>query len=220
MTRFVVALDPVVSGVSVALIAEGAPTPAVKFVFAPNLRAPLTSTSHYERHMVTADRTMEAVLKNGLPTAVVMPKAMIGTPRVDTSGPQRAALAGEIVRRIADAGIPIIEVPPMTVMKWCLERFVGGKNGHAELEKTVQSTWSGMADPQSDKYRWSTVALAAAGCTVAGIPTTVKVTNDRLSTLRGAALLPAGWSIPASETDWPTKCFAGETPSTREKEAV
>lgn len=220
MTQFVVALDPVVSGVSAALIAEGVRTPLIKFLHAPNLRTPLTSLSHHTRRMATADRTMEAVLKNGIPTAVVMPKTIIGTPRADPSGPQRAMLAGELTRRLVEEGIALIEIPPMTVLKWALERFVGGQSGHGELEKCVQTTWPGMADPQADKYRWSTVALAAAGCMVVGSPTNVKVTNDRLATLRGAALLPAGWAVPASTTEWASLHGAPLTETGKEKESA
>lgn len=205
MTRYVIALDPVTSGTSVALIVEGEPTPAVVWIPAPpaNSNRAIAATVH--RTVETAEGVLDSVLRGGKPTLVVMMKPLCDDIHSDPSGPRRMMLSGEIMRRLVDADVRVAEIPPMTLNKWTLGRFVGGTEGQKLVTKAVKSTFHGIDTADlNDKFRWSTVALAAAGALAVGIETPIEVTDARLRDLR-QMVLPSTWTLPATAIEWHQK---------------
>lgn len=199
MSRFVVGLDAVVTGVSVCAFVEGVNSPVTRFVRAPRIDN-FDVMHQIARTLVTADETMKSVLRSGVPELVVMMKPAMGDARKDTSAPRRMMLVGEIQRRLVEAGIPVAEVSSMTLVTWLLG--AGRKyppRDFAPLEQAVQDGWRpGDVEPE---FRLTTVALAAAAAVVAGIPTRRKVENSSLAAL-GEVKLPEGWELPARASEW------------------
>ncbi|SHX81876.1 hypothetical protein [Mycobacteroides abscessus] len=198
MSRFVVGLDAVVTGVSVAAFVEGAAAPVTKFVRAPRI-ARFDAVSETARTVVTANDAMESVLRSGVPEFVVMMKPTIGKGK-DDSGPRRLMLAGEIQRQLLEAHIPVAEVPSMALVDWLLG--AGRKyppRDFAPLEQAIQDAW--RPDKVDDGFRLTTIGVAAAAAVVAGIPTRRKVENASLSALREMKL-PDGWELPERASEW------------------
>ncbi|MBN7314992.1 hypothetical protein [Mycobacteroides abscessus] len=205
MTRYVIALDPVTSGTSVALIVEGTEIPAVVWIPAPPATSNRSIAATVHRTVQTADKVLDSVLRGGKPTLVVMMKPLCDDIHSDPSGPRRMMLSGEIMRRLVESDVRVSEVPPMTLNKWLLGKFVGGTVGRELVTKTVKSMFPGIdTEGLNDKFRWSTVALAAAGALATGIPTRLEVTDARLKDLR-QMVLPATWTLPATATEWHNK---------------
>lgn len=205
MTRYVIALDPVTSGCSATLIVEGALTPAVMWIPAPPANSNRSVASTVHRTVATAEKVMDSVLRGGLPTLVVMMKPLCDDIHQDPSGPRRMMLSGEIMRRLVDADVRVSEIPPMTLNKWLLGDFQAGKRGQELVTKTVKSAFPGIdTEGLNDKFRWSTVGLAAAGCLAAGIETRLDVTDVRLKNLR-PMVLPPTWTLPVSAAEWHSK---------------
>lgn len=205
MTRYVIALDPVTSGTSVALIVEGTEIPAVVWIPAPPATSNRSIAATVHRTVQTADKVLDSVLRGGKPTLVVMMKPLCDDIHSDPSGPRRMMLSGEIMRRLVESDVRVSEVPPMTLNKWLLGKFVGGTAGRELVTKTVKSMFPGIdTEGLNDKFRWSTVALAAAGALATGIPTRLEVTDARLKDLR-QMVLPATWTLPATATEWHSK---------------
>lgn len=205
MTRYVIALDPVTSGTSVALIVEGTETPAVVWIPAPAANSNRSIAATVHRTVATADKVMDSVLRGGKPSLVVMMKPLCDDIHSDPSGPRRMMLSGEIMRRLVDADVRVAEIPPMTLTKWTLGRFVGGTGGRELVTKTVKDTFSGIDTTDLDsRFRWSTVALAAAGALAVGIETRIDVTDARLRDLR-QMVLPSTWTLPSTAAEWHQK---------------
>lgn len=198
MSRFVVGLDCVVTGVSVCAFVEGAESPVTKFVRAPRISV-YNAVTETARTVVTADDTMESVLRSGIPAFVMMMKPTIGKGK-DDSGPRRMMLAGEIQRQLIGAKIPFAEVSSMTLVDWLLG--AGRKyppRDFGPLEQAVRDAWRvGEID---DGFRLSTIAVAAAAAIVTGIPTRKSVENSSLAALREMKL-PDGWELPARASEW------------------
>lgn len=198
MTRFVVGLDCVVTGVSVAAFVEGAPSPVTRFVRAPRIDK-YNAVTETARTVVTADSAMESVLRSGVPTFVVMMKPSISKGR-DDSGPRRMMLAGEIQRQLLEAGIPVAEIPAMALVTWLLG---GGRKypprDFDPLERAVRDAWNPVK--VDDGFRLSTVAVAAAAAVIAGIPTRKPVENSSLAAL-SEVRLPDGWELPERASEW------------------
>ncbi|MBN7561421.1 hypothetical protein [Mycobacteroides abscessus] len=199
MSKFVVGIDAVVTGVSVAAFVDGASSPVTKFVRAPRIENfdVLTQTA---RTLTTAELAMESVLRSGIPEMVVMMKPSVGDSRKDTSGVRRMMLAGEIQRRLVEARIPVAEVGPMTLVNWLLG--AGRKyppRDFAPLEQAVRDAWRpGETEPE---FRLTTVAVAAAAAVITGIPTRKSVENSSLAAL-SEMRLPDGWELPERASDW------------------
>lgn len=202
MSRFVVGLDPLVTGVSVCAFVEGAAAPVTRFVRAPRITR-FDVLNQTARTLTTAELTMESVLRSGVPELVVMMKPTIGAPRgarKDDSGPRRMMLVGEIQRRLVEARIPVAEVPSMALVGWLLG--TGRKYPPRDfdpLEQAVRDAW--RPDKTDDGFRLSTVAVAAAAAVVAGIPTRKPVENSALAAL-SEMRLPDGWELPARASEW------------------
>lgn len=205
MSRHVVALDPVTSGCSIVLMAEDSPIPLVRWIPAPAANSNRSIAATVHRTVATAESVMNSVLRSGKPALVVLMKPLCDDIHSDPSGPRRMMLSGEIMRRLVDTDIRVAEVPPMTLTKWILGRFVGGTEGRELVTKTVKSTFTGIdtADLNA-KFRWSTVALAAAGALAVGIPTRIEVTDARLRDLK-LMVLPSTWALPQTAAEWHTK---------------
>ncbi|SIC22135.1 hypothetical protein [Mycobacteroides abscessus] len=205
MSRHVVALDPLTSGCSVVLMAEDTEAPLVKWVPAPasNSNRSIAATVH--RTVATAEVVMNSVLRSGKPSLVVMMKPLCDPINKDPSGPRRMMVSGEIMRRLVDSDVKVAEVPPMTLNKWLLGRFVGGTEGQQQVTKTVKSTFPEIDIEDLDsRFRWSTVGLAAAGALTVGIETPIEVTDARLRDLR-QMVLPSTWTLPSSAAEWHQK---------------
>lgn len=199
MTRFVVGLDCVVTGVSVAAFVEGASAPVTRFVRAPRIERGAPATVETARTIVTADSAMESVLHNGVPEFVVMMKPSISKGK-DDSAPRRMMLAGEVQRQLIESKIPFAEVSSMSLVDWLLG--AGRKyppRDFAPLEQAVRDSWRpGEVD---DGFRLSTVAVAAAAAVIAGIPTRKSVENSSLAAL-SEMRLPEGWELPERASEW------------------
>lgn len=205
MSRHVVALDPVTSGCSIVLLAEDAEVPLVRWVPAPHANSNRSIAATVHRTTQTAEKVMDSVLRSGKPTLVVMMKPLCDDLHSDPSGPRRMMVSGEIMRRLVDADVRVAEIPPMTLTKWSLGRFVAGKQGQELVTKTMKSTFPDIdIKDLNTKFRWSTVALAAAGALAVGIPTRIEVTDDRLKNLK-LMNLPATWTLPQSAAEWHQK---------------
>lgn len=199
MTRFVVGLDCVVTGVSVCAFVEGAQAPVTRFVRAPKIDV-FDVLNQTVRTLTTAELVMESVLRSGVPELVVMMKPAMGDSRKDTSAPRRMMLAGEIQRRLVEARIPVCEIPAMTLVNWLMG--AGRKyppRDFAPLEQAVRDAWRPSAP--DDGFRLTTVAVAAAAAVVAGIETRKKVENSSLAAL-SEMRLPDGWELPARASEW------------------
>lgn len=198
MSRFVVGLDCVVTGVSVCAFGEGSSSPVTKFVAAPRISV-YNAVTETARTVVTANDAMESVLRSGIPEFVTMMKPTIGKGK-DDSGPRRMMLAGEIQRQLVEARIPFAEIPSMTLVDWLLG---GGRKypprDFAPLEAAIQDAW--RPDKTDDSFRLTTVAVAAAAAVIVGIPTRKSVENSSLAALREMRL-PEGWELPERASEW------------------
>lgn len=205
MSSHVIALDPVTSGCSVVLMAEDAGIPLVRWISAPAANSNRSVAAMVGRTVRTAELVMDSVLRSGKPSLVVMMKPLCDDIHSDPSGPRRMMLSGEIMRRLVDADVRVAEVPPMTLTKWTLGRFVGGTEGRELVTKAMQRTFTGIDTKDLDnRFRWSTVALAAAGALAVGIPTRLETTDARLRDLR-QMVLPSTWTLPATASEWHQK---------------
>lgn len=193
MTRSIIALDITVTSVSIARIAEGEGTPSTGLIVAPPSGRDYSLAATRARTDTTAEMVWDAVLSKGLPTLVVMSKLTLGDMTRDPSGGRRAALWWAIVARLLDAGIPVAELATATAMKWLCGHGAVGHRGYAALDRAVRDTWPSVRD-RGESYRMSTVALAAAGAMVAGIPTVVPCTDARWKALT-PMVLPSGWTL-------------------------
>lgn len=201
----VVALDPVTSGCSVVLMAEGSQTPLVRWIPAPAANSNRSIAATVTRTVATAELVMDSVLRSGKPTLVVMMKPLCDSIHDDPSGPRRMMLSGEIMRRLVDADVRVAEIPPMTLNKWALGQFVAGKRGQELVTKAMKDTFHGIDTADLDsRFRWSTVALAATGCLAVGIPTRIEITDARLKNLK-LMNLPATWTLPSTAAEWHSK---------------
>lgn len=202
MSKFVVGIDAVVTGVSVCAFGEGTSSPVTRFVRAPRIGV-YNAVTETARIITTANETMESVLLSGIPEFVVMMKPSIGAPRgpkKDDSGPRRLMLAGEIQRQLLQAGIPFAEIPSMTLVSWLLG--AGRKYPPRDfelLEQAVRDAW--RPDKTDDGFRLTTVGVAAAAAVVAGIPTRKPVENSGLAAL-SEMRLPEGWALPERASEW------------------
>lgn len=182
--RYVMGLDPLVTGIHVAAFAETKKNPVakpqVKLLHAPKLAEPKDPLAHVERMTAAVDELLESVAQNGLPELVVLMRPTVGLPAKDESGPRRMMVAGEIERRLVELKVPIAEVAPATLMKWvlgptCIKRDV------EKLAAKVVDIWKPVDALALPGYRLSTVAVAAVGAAVLGIPT-AKASDPRADT--------------------------------------
>lgn len=194
MSRNVIALDVTVTAVSVARIEEGEPVPSTGLIVAPPSGKDYSLAATRTRTDTTAEMVLDAVFSKGLPTLVVMAKHTWDNMNRDASAGRRAAVWWAITNQLLDAGIPVAELGVATAQKWLTGHGIVGRKGQEALDRAVRDTWSSVRD-RGETYRMSTVALAAAGCAVVGIPTAVPCTDARLDAL-SKMILPYGWRLP------------------------
>lgn len=193
MTRSVIALDVTVTAVSIARIAEGESVPSTGLIVAPPSGKDYSLAATRARTDTTVEMVTDAVFSKGLPTLVVMSKLTWDSMNGDPSGGRRAALWWSIVTHLLDADIPVAELATATCMKWLTGRGAVGTKAHVVLDRAVRDTWPNVRS-RGESYRMSTVALAAAGCMIAGIPTVVPATDARMKAL-APMVLPSGWRL-------------------------
>ncbi|SKG53796.1 gp6 protein [Mycobacteroides abscessus subsp. massiliense] len=194
MTRSVIALDVTVTAVSVARIVEGDSVPSTGLIVAPPSGKDYSLAATRARTDTTVEMVTDAVFSKGLPTLVVMAKHTWDNMNRDASAGRRASLWWTVTNQLLDAGIPVAELGVATAQKWLTGHGIVGRKGQEALDRAVRDTWPSVRD-RGDMYRMSTVALAAAGCAIAGIPTVVPVTDARLDAL-SKMILPYGWRLP------------------------
>ncbi|EIV29638.1 hypothetical protein MA3A0930S_2707 [Mycobacteroides abscessus 3A-0930-S] len=199
MTRSVIALDVTVTAVSIARIAEGESVPSTGLIVAPPSGRDYALSATRSRTEATSEMVLDAVLSKGLSTLVVMAKLTWDNMNADGSAGRRAALWWSIVTRLLDADIPVAELGVATAMKWLCGHGAVGHKGYSALDRAVRDTWPSVRD-RGESYRMSTVALAAAGCMVAGIPTAVPLTDARWKALN-PMVLPSGWTLNAKKEE-------------------
>lgn len=208
MTRYVIGLDPLLASTSIAAIANGVPTPTTKLIVS-NPTSDKSVAGTHDRIGQTADQVIESVTRSGTPDFVMCMRPLTKGTQDDPSGPIRMMLVGEIQRRLIADGIPVAELAPMTLTKFVLGRFEAGEKSIKAQEIKLKDIFRGMSDPSvgRNQYRWTTVGLAAVAALTAGIETAMPVTDAGLTTLtKGKGLvLPAGWKLPATASDWSAK---------------
>lgn len=197
MSRSVIALDVTVTAVSIARIAEGEGTPSTGLIVAPPSGRDYSLAATRARTEATSEMVLDAVLSKGLPDLVVMSKLTWDNMNGDPSGGRRAALWWSIANQLLDSNIPVAELGVATAQKWLTGRGAIGQKAYVALDRAVRDTWPSVRD-RGETYRMSTVALAAAGCAVAGIPTVVPATDARLDAL-SKIVLPSGWTLKKEE---------------------
>ncbi|ANO18560.1 gp6 protein [Mycobacteroides abscessus subsp. abscessus] len=194
MSRSVIALDVTVTAVSIARIAEGEGSPSTGLIVAPPSGRDYSLAATRARTDTTVEMVTDAVFSKGLPTLVVMAKHTWDNMNRDASAGRRASLWWTVTNQLLGAGIPVAELATATAQKWLCGHGSVGHKGYAALDRAVRDTWPSVRD-RGESYRMSTVALAAAGCMVAGIPTVVPCTETRLDAL-SKMILPFGWTLP------------------------
>lgn len=194
MSRSVIALDVTVTAVSIARIAEGEGSPSTGLIVAPPSGKDYSLAATRARTDTTVEMVTDAVFSKGLPTLVVMAKHTWDNMNRDASAGRRASLWWTVTNQLLDAGIPVAELGTATAQKWLMGHGIVGRKGQEALDRAVRDTWPSVRD-RGETYRMSTVALAAAGCMVAGIPTVVPCTETRLDAL-SKMILPFGWTLP------------------------
>ncbi|MBN7314725.1 hypothetical protein [Mycobacteroides abscessus] len=197
MSRSVIALDVTVTAVSIARIAEGEGTPSTGLIVAPPSGRDYSLAATRARTEATSEMVLDAVLSKGLPDLVVMSKLTWDNMHGDPSGGRRAALWWSIANQLLDSNIPVAELGVATAQKWLTGRGAIGQKAYVALDRAVRDTWPSVRD-RGETYRMSTVALAAAGAAVAGIPTVVPATDARLDAL-SKIVLPSGWTLKKEE---------------------
>lgn len=147
------------------------------------------------------------MLKNGVPTLVIMAKQLWGTPQADPSAERRFRLYNAIESKLFAAGVPVTEFPYPTAVKWLLGYTPRSNKGKlsvmAALDEAVTEEW-GITRPtfqtkESEKtrrypYRLPVVALSAAAAMAVGIETSVPATSTRLEILRGDGNASVQWA--------------------------
>lgn len=199
MTETVVGLDPVATGVSVVVAAsDGVNPPRIGGQFVPS--PPLAGTAPADfvaRMTAVSQRVVDALVGAALkPSLAVMMKPTLGPPNRDRSWDRRVQLAGDIERLLVAHGVPVAEIPPMTVTKWVLgpESGVRARRGFEQVEAEIKRLYPAAVEP-SEHFRVTTIGAAAAALVAAGLPTGHQLTVFDTNTLE-AMSLPRGWRLP------------------------
>ena len=186
--KFAIALDVTVSAVSLARVVDGDPAAAkTKLISCPAEAGAIhTLATTVHKHQAVVASVMDAVTKRGTPAVVVMVKDTWATMQTDPSASRRAGLWWAIAAALVDAGIPVAELPLLTLQAWATGASRPGREGITRLADDVRQQFPGIADPGAG-YRMTTVAAAAAGAMAARLDTPYAVTQERLNRLRGYA---------------------------------
>lgn len=202
MTETVVGLDPVTSGVSVVVaMSDGTSAPRIgaQFVPSPPVGRKAPVADHVNRTTTVAARVVEALTGAAVkPTLAVLMKPTISKqPNQDQTWARRAQLAGEIERLLIESGVPVAEIPPLTVSKWVLGpgASVRASRGLDQVEAEVKRLYPASI-PDDERFRPTTIGAAAAALVAAGLPTGHPLGVWDINTLGDALILPRGWKLP------------------------
>ena len=202
--RTVFAVDLTSAHVSIARVSSTDDLPRVKRIAVDNLGEHSTATT-VQRINAAASATLAAVTKNGDPELVVMAKfwTSSGMDR-EPAQARRAWLWFAIVERLVERGIPVAELPMLTIQAWA-GTMVDLRKGAIELlESDVRRRYPDIKEPLH--YRLTTVAFACAGAMAVGIDTEYAVTTERLVKLAGRGRNAVQWphelTPPATLKEW------------------
>lgn len=179
--RIIAAIDSTVYHASIALMLEGNPKPRC------GRRVSRTIVQHHpaaemEKQSELAESVVEAVTKKGKPELVMLTEPVVGVQipskgqKGDPSARRRLGVHWELVRQLHAEKIPVAELPLKVLERAVVGRAARGVAGVQPVEDWVQVHFPAVQRPadddgQPDKlYRMTTVALAAVGCVVAGVP--------------------------------------------------
>jgi hypothetical protein len=184
--KFAIALDVTVTAVSLARVIDGDPGAAkTKLIRCPSEAGAIhTLATTVHKHQAVVNNVLDAVTKRGTPAVVVMVKDQWASMQTDPSASRRAGLWWAIAAALVDAGIPVAELPLLTLQTWATGTSKPGREGITMLTDDVRQRFPGITDP-GDGYRMTTVAAAAAGAMAARLETPYPVTQDRLNRMRG-----------------------------------
>ena len=222
---FVVALDVLTSGISVARFEAGATKPKLRWI--PG--QPDTATSHsvastLTRHHAVAAQVLDAVTtvrgQRVRPTMVAMVKLSYGLMNRDPSAVRRIGLWFQVADVLAAERIPLAEIPALSAEKWLRGDAHRGRNGYAAAADAVTALYPDLVLPD-ERFRLTTVAVAGAAAMAVGIETAVAISQERLDALRGfpvadgkrvslAIQWPAARKPPKTLAEWGELNGAGE----------
>lgn len=217
MARSVVALDSTVFYTSIARLVDGDPTPYAGYMHADPVTASHHPAAEVRRHIDLAASVVDAVResRHGVPELVVLVKPHIGSLAKDPSGHRRLGVYWELVRQFAEAGIPVGEVSLLSVQKAALGRAEWGTRGTDPLASWVADQWQEYAAPTredkngdavpDERYRATTVAVAAVAALAAGFPVPqLPATDSVIASLRRGCSLPPSARFPETAEKWET----------------
>lgn len=214
MSRVIAAVDTTVYHTSIALMMEGNPKPRC------GRRVSRTIVQHHpaaemEKQSELAESVVEAVTRKGKPELVMLVEPVVGTQlpskgqKGDTSARRRLGVHWELVRQLHAEKIPVAELPLKVLERAVVGRAARGMDGVKPVEDWVHIHFPAAVRPADDDgnpdklYRMTTVALAAVGCVVAGVPLPraiteidpLPVTEDLLRIIKNGGNFPPEFRI-------------------------
>lgn len=221
MARIIAAVDTTVYHASIALLVEGNPKPRC------GRRVSRTIVQHHpaaemEKQSELAAAVVEAVTKKGKPELAMLTEPVVGVQlpskgqKGDPSARRRLGVHWELVRQLHEAKIPVAELPLKVLERAVVGRAARGVAGVQPVEDWVHIHFPAAQRPADEDgnpdklYRLTTVALAAVGCVVAGVPLPraiaeidpLPVTEDLLRIIKNGGNFPPDFRI--TPDDHPT----------------
>ena len=204
--RRVVAVDPTLSFVSLAAVAEDG-TADCRRALGIELEDRQHPAAAYERATKLAARVVSAIEHFwGTPSLVVMRRQDPGVYTKDPHASTRLGLHWAIVAALVARGIPVAELGTISAG---IALCGNSRGGHAALNSKVTTLYSDLVIPRGldknknpteepdKRYRTSTVALALLGAVALRFPTKVEPTEHLWDALRKGGMFPPSVSIPA-----------------------
>ncbi|MBS9532365.1 hypothetical protein KIH27_02040 [Mycobacterium sp. M1] len=156
---------------------------------------------------------METVLKAGVPEVCVLVKNLWQGPDRDPSAERRAGLRWLLADALVTAGVPVAEIPLLTLSTFIGSSPVPGRRGADAIVSRLKEAYPRLEIP-GQGFRGTTAAAAVAGAMACGIETLIPVTSDRLKILAGAGNRGIQWppslKPPATLGEW-ARLNANET---------
>lgn len=206
MMRHVVAVDPTLSFVSLAAVAEDG-TADCRRALGIELEDRQHPAAAYERATKLAARVADGIEHFwGTPSLVVMRRQDPGVYTKDPHASTRLGLHWAIVAALVARGIPVAELGTISAG---IALCGNSRGGHAALNSKVTTLYPDLVIPRGldktnnpteepdKRYRTSTVALALLGAVAAGFRTKVEPTEHLWDALRKGGMFPPSVSIPA-----------------------
>lgn len=212
--RVALGIDVTVKVLSLARVTEGK-SPICLPVTSPDAGTSHSVASTLHRTHGTIRRVMEVVMKRP-PTIAVMVKSQWGDMKADPSCARRMGLWTLLADALVAEGIPVAEVPMLTLSTFMGSAPVPGKKGADALTAAVSELYPALGNPGQGYRLGSTVAAALAGAMAAGVDTLVPLTSERLQKLQGNAGVqwPMNLKPPASLGEWARRNNHEDSPAT------